>query len=492
MANKGMLIILDGYGMGAPSEYNVVENANTPFLHSLKQKPCSLLKADSQAVGLLSHTLGGSEVGHCTIGAGRVILSTPYHIAKDIKSGEFKNNAGLNKLKKQLKKDNGDLHLVGLMSDKNVHSNIAHALAIIDETKDSAKNIYIHFITDGRDTSPIVSKKYLNKLKKFIKPIENCQIASIGGRFYYMDREDNLDRTRAAFNAMFNPTKFVEQDGVAEYIDSEYKINITDEFIVPISVKTDVPVNLKKSDAVMFFDFREDRVRQLAKMVADTGCNIYTMADVAVINSTVFYPTKDVKNTLCEYLSKLNFRQIKITETTKYAHLTYFFNGGREEPFKNEDRVHIPTIKTDDYASTPKMRAKEITDEILLAVDKNYDAIIVNYSNPDMIGHTGNYGAMVKSLEFLDKCVKKVVNYAQKHGYFVCITADHGNAEKMRDENGNPYTAHTYNPVRFNVLANKEYRLKKSGGLKDIAPTFLELMDVKNNPAFDGKSLIIK
>lgn len=490
MANKGILIILDGYGVGKPDEYNAVENANTPFLHSLKQKPFSLLKADSQAVGLLPHTLGGSEVGHGTIGAGRVVLSTPLKIAEDISSGKFEKNSGLVKLKKQLKKDRADLHLVGLMSDKNIHSDISHSFAIISAAKDCAKNIYLHLITDGRDTPQMVSKKYLRQVKKFIKPIKNCQIARLGGRFYYMDREGNLDRTALAFNAMFKPTKLIEQDGAEGYIDSEYSVGRTDEFILPVSLKTNSEFKLKSNDAVMFFNFREDRVRQLAKMVQDAGCHVYTMAEVGGVDSTVFYSIKNTPNTLSEYLSNLKLKQIKITETTKYAHVTYFLNGGREQPFKGEDRVHIPTIKTDDYASTPKMRAKEITDEVLKAMDKGYDAIIVNYPNPDMIGHTGNYEAVVKALEFLDKCVKRVADYAKRAGYFVCITADHGNADVMRDKEGRPQTAHTFNPVRFSILADKVYKLKKHGGLKDVAPTFLELLEVPKNLAFEGESLI--
>ncbi len=490
--NKGILIILDGYGEGKRYAYNAVTNANTPFLHGLRKKSYSLLKADSEAVGLLPHTLGGSEVGHGTIGAGRAIYSVPMQIAKDIASNKFGKNKAVATLKKELKKRKSNFHLVGLMSDKNVHSDINHAIAIINEVKDCVPNIFVHFITDGRDTEPNVCKKYLKLFKKQTKQVKNCQIASLGGRFYYMDREGNLDRTTIAFNAMFHPNKPIEQNRVEGYIDQEYAANRFDEFILPVSVKTKPEVELTERDTVMFFNFREDRLRQLAKMVQDTNCHVVTMADVGGIDSLVLYKKEVTKNTLSEYLSNLKLKQIKISESTKYAHITYFLNGGREEPFKFEDRVHVPTIKTNDYAKTPKMRAKEITDEVIKAMDKNYDAILVNYSNPDMIGHTGNYEAVVKALEFLDKCVKKVVENAKQKGYFVCITADHGNADQMRYDNGLPHTSHSFNPVMFTVVADKEYKLKKSGGLKDVAPTFLELLGAPKNPAFEGESLIEK
>ena len=250
-------------------------------------------------------------------------------------------------------------------------------------------------------------------------------------------------------------------------------------------VKVDEDAHLTENDVFLVFNFREDRVRQMASEIVKFPCKLITMSSVGNVKSDVMYPTKKVDLTLSEHLSKQNKTQIKISETTKYAHVTYFLNGGEEKPFLGEDRVHVPTIKVEDFASTPKMRAKEITLATTKAIKKGYDAVIVNYSNPDMIGHTGNYDAVVKSLEYLDKCVKKVVNSALKHGYFVLMTADHGNCECMRLPDGSPHMAHTLNLVECVVVDSVEYKMKQKGGLKDVAPTFLDLMGVKQNPKFD-------
>lgn len=488
--NKGVLLILDGYGEGKPYEYNAVTNAKTPFLNSLK-KGSSLLKTSGEAVGLFAGEMGGSEVGHTTIGAGRIIPSTAKKIKDDIDSGEFEKNKQIIKLLSNIKKNNSNLHLFGLMSDKNIHSDINHCMKIIDIAKDKAKNIFIHFVTDGRDCGAYDSLKYLTKLQNFIKNIKNCHILSVSGRFYAMDRENYLERTKTALNAMFLSNKGILEREIKTYIQNQHKNGTNDQYILPVHIKNKEYNGIDKNDYIYFFNFREDRLRQVVKECEAFNCNLVTMAEVANTKAEAVYKSKIVNNTLSEYLAKNGLKQIKISETTKYAHVTYFLNGGKEEPFENEERVHVPTIETNDYSLTPKMQAKEITKQTNIAITKGYDAVIVNFSNSDMIGHTGNYDASVEALQYLDKCVKKIVKQANKNGYFVLITADHGNSEHMKLDNGEPDMAHTLNDV-FCAVANRQVELKSNGELKDVAPTFVELLGIEQNKHFKGESLIIK
>ncbi len=487
--NKGILVILDGYGEGKPYEYNAVTNAKTPTLNSLKQQSYSLLKTHGESVGLFDDEMGGSEVGHITIGAGRIVNSTAKQIRDDIKSKEFEKNKVLTKTLESLKKNDADLHLFGLMSDKNIHSDIAHCVEIAKLAEDKAKNIYIHFITDGRDSGAYESLKYLKYLENSIKNIKNCSILSVSGRFYAMDRENHEERTNIAFNACFTQNKTITN--VEIYIKDQHAEGKNDQFVEPTAVKSKTYQGVSQNDCVIFFNFREDRLRQIVKKCEELKCNLVTMSDVGGTNSKVMYPNKIVKKTLSEYLSENNLTQIKIGESTKYAHVTYFLNGGREERFDKEDRVHVPSYNVSDFSLTPQMKAEEITKEVKKAIKKDYDAIIVNYSNADMVGHTGNYEATIKALEVVDKCLKKVLNYAKKNDYFAMITADHGNAEEMKTSKGEPQMAHTTNPVFF-VVANSGLKMKKEGGLKDVAPTFVELLGLKPNKHFEGESLIEK
>ena len=488
---KGILIVLDGYGEGKPSEFNAVTNAKTPTLKALKQRQYSLLKTHGESVGLFEEEMGGSEVGHTTIGAGRVVSSIAKQIRDDIKSGEFKKNKVLSETLEDLKKNKTDLHLFGLMSDKNIHSNIEHCLRIIDIAKDKAKNVFIHFVTDGRDCGVHDSLKYLKILKNHIKNIKNCSILSVSGRFFAMDRENHEERTKKAFNAMFSQNKAIIN--VEKYLKQQHDNEINDQDIEPIAVKSSTFKGVNNKDCVLFFNFREDRLRQIVKICEELKCDLVTMADVGGVKTKVLYPSKKIKNTLSEYLSKNNVYQVKISETTKYAHVTYFLNGGREEPFKNEDRIHIPTIETQDYSLTPHMQAKNISKQTINSIKKGYDAIIVNFSNADMIGHTGNYKATVKALEFVDKCLKKILKQAKKYNYFVMITADHGNAEEMINAKGEPNTAHSINPVFCTIVnGNQTYEMRRDGTLQDVAPTFVELLGLKPSKHFEGESLIVK
>jgi 2,3-bisphosphoglycerate-independent phosphoglycerate mutase len=431
--------------------------------------------------------MGGSEVGHTTIGAGRIVNSTAKQIRDDIISKDFHKNKTITSMLQNLKKNNADLHLFGLMSDKNIHSNIEHCVEIVKLAKDKANNIYIHFVTDGRDSGATESIKFLKYLKNNIKDVENCSILSVSGRFYAMDRENHIERTNTAFNACFKPNK--EITDVEKYLNKQHSLGLNDQQVEPVGVKSKTYTGITKNDYLFFFNFREDRLRQIVKKCEELKCNLITMSDVGGVKTKVVYPNKITKHTLSEYLSENNLTQIKIGESTKYAHVTYFLNGGREEPFPHEDRVHVPSFEVNDFALTPQMKAKEITKEVEKAVKKSYNTIIVNYSNADMVGHTGNYQATVKSLEVLDKCIKKVLNIAKKKNYFVMITADHGNAEEMQTENGEVNMAHSINPV-FCVIANSGLKMKETGELKDVAPTFVEMLGLKPNKYFKGESLI--
>ncbi len=490
MINKGLLIILDGYGEGESSPFNAVKNSKTPTLNALKNAQYSLIKTDGEAVGLFDGEMGGSEVGHTTIGAGRVVPSMAKQIHLDIENKLFEKNAVLKEQLLDLKNNKANLHLVGLMSDKNIHSDIAHAVEIIKIAKNKAKNIFVHFITDGRDSGCYDSLKYLEFLQNGIKEVKNCEIASVMGRFYAMDRENNLDRTNLAFDTMFLVNGSIKQNEIKKYLKAQHDEGILDEDIKPIHVITKENCAINENDCVLFFNFREDRLRQIVKKTETLNCKVITMADVGGTNATSMYPSRIVEHTLSEYLSEYDLKQIKIGESTKYAHVTYFLNGGKEQPFSKEDRVHVPTIKVDNFSKTPKMRAKDIAKETINAIKKNYDAVIVNFSNPDMVGHTGDYVATVKALEFLDKCLNKILKVVKKKGYFAIITADHGNAEKMKAEDGTPHTAHTLNPVFCSVVGNFKFKIKKKGELKDIAPTFVKLLGLPKNKFFEGNSLV--
>lgn len=491
---KGVLLILDGYGEGKPSPYNAVENANTPFLKYIKNEyPNCLLGTDSGYVGLPQNTMGGSEVGHMTIGGGKIKRSMQVKVDDEIASGKFYRQKVLMNAFSKLKENSGDLHIGGLWSDKQIHSNINHCFALIKMAKDfGIKKVFVHAFTDGRDTSPRCCRIYFDKFFEVAKGLNLGEIATIGGRYYVMDRESNLDRTEVSINKILQ--KGYDFNSVEDAIEKSYENNLGDEFIVPARIKTkEIYTGIKENDLFIFFNTRGDRMKQPVSMASERfACDIVTLCDFVTAPNVKFVYDEDfLKNGICEYLCKNGKKVLKVSESTKYAHVTYFFNGGIEEPFEGEERIHVITQKTNDYAFTPFMRAKEITEETIKAIkSKKYDMIVVNYSNADMIGHTGNYDAMVNSLEMLDKCVKEVVDTAKECKNFVLLCADHGNAESMRDEQGTPQTAHTLNPVKCVIIDDNNIDIQMhNGGLQDIAPTFLKLMNMENNPDFEGKPL---
>ncbi len=490
---KGLLLILDGYGEAPKSEYNAVTNAHTPYMDYLRKTyPYSLVYTDGRSVGLPEGAMGGSEVGHTTIGAGRVIKTTTVKIDDEIASGEFFKHKVLVDKFTDLAKRRGALHLGGLFSDKQIHSDLNHAFALMKMAKMfGIERVFMHAFTDGRDCAQTSSLEYLHEFDNVRKRLFIGEMATISGRFYAMDREQNWDRTSNTIEVM----QKLEYDRSFAYdhICDSHERGITDEFIEPKRIMTNKKYTFDSNDLFVFFNFRADRMKQPVKALNDRNImDIITFCDF-VKGDRIYhiYDEEDIDGTLSEYLSGQGLKQLKISESTKYAHVTYFLNGGREEPFKNEDRIHIKTETTTDYTKTPKMRAGEIASSTIDALKSNkYDAIIVNFSNPDMIGHTGDYNATITALEFLDSCVKEVVETAIKNDYFVILTADHGNAEEMKDKNGKPQTAHSLNPVICMTIDKQCKDMVEYGGLKDIAPTFIELLGLDKNPKFEGESLI--
>jgi len=490
---KGLLLILDGYGEAPKSEFNAVTNANTPYIDYLRKTyPNCLVYTDGRSVGLPTGAMGGSEVGHTTIGAGRIIKTTTVKIDDEIESGQFFKHSEFINGFNRLKQNGGALHIAGLFSDKQIHSDLNHAFALIKLAKQyNIDRVFFHAFTDGRDCAQNASFEYLEKFNQATAEIGIGEIATIGGRFYAMDREGNFDRTNKALDIMKQES--YDFDSAYECLKLSHENGVTDEFVVPSRIKTQKEYSFDNNDLFIFYNFRADRMKQPVKALNDRNVmDIITFCDfVKGDRITNIYNDEDITGTFSEYLSSLGLKQLKISESTKYAHVTYFLNGGREAPFEGEDRIHIETEKTSDFASTPKMRAGEITNATIESLNKQkYDAIVVNYSNPDMIGHTGNYDATVQALEFLDGCVKQVVETALKNDYFVLLTADHGNAEEMRDSKGNIQTAHSLNPVMCMIIDKQRYDMVQYGGLKDIAPTFIHLMGVNKNPQFEGDILV--
>lgn len=490
---KGLLLILDGYGEAEKSQFNAVTNANTPYIDYLRKTyGYSLLYTHGKNVGLPKDAMGGSEVGHTTIGAGRIIKTTTVKIDDDIESGEFFKYPEFIEKFSALASRGGALHIGGLFSDKQIHSDLNHAFALMKLAKNyNIERVFFHAFTDGRDCAQTSSIEYLRKFEYNSKLIGVGEIATIGGRFYAMDREGNLDRTNKALDVMQRAE--YDYSSAYECLINNHENGITDEFIEPKRIKTNKKYTFSEKDLFIFYNFRADRMKQPVQQLNNRNImDIITFCDfVKGDNISHIYNEEDIKGTLSEYLSTLDLKQLKISESTKYAHVTYFLNGGREEAFKGEDRIHIETEKTNDFATTPKMRAWEIAKSTQDALNnKKHDAIIVNFSNPDMIGHTGNYEATINSLEFLDICVKNVVETALKNDYFIILTADHGNAEEMVDKLGRVQTAHSLNPVICMVIDKTPYSMLQFGGLKDIAPTFIHLMQLPPNDKFEGNILV--
>ena len=503
MAHKALLIILDGWGIGDHSKGDVISVTPTPYWdHLLKTYPHSQLQASGENVGLPDGQMGNSEVGHLNIGAGRVVYQDLVKINKAVKDGSILNNPEI-KSAFSYARDNGKaIHFMGLTSDGGVHSSLDHLFALCDIAKEyGLEKVYIHCFMDGRDTDPRSGKGFIERLS------EHCEksagkIASIIGRYYAMDRDKRWDRVKVAYDLLVKG-EGKQADNMVEAMQQSYDEDVTDEFIKPINNAT-VDGTIKEGDAVIFFNYRNDRAKELTVVLTQhdmpeegmttiPNLQYYCMTpyDASFKGVHILFDKENVTNTLGEYLSSLGKKQLHIAETEKYAHVTFFFNGGREAPYDGEDRILVASPKVATYDLKPEMSAYEVKDKLVEAIDsEKYDFIVVNYANGDMVGHTGVYEAIEKAVVTIDECTMDTVEAARKHGYEVIIIADHGNADNAVNPDGTPNTAHSLNPVPcVYVTENKDAKVA-DGRLADVAPTILKIMDLPQPKEMDGKNLI--
>ena len=499
---KVLLCILDGVGLSKDSYGNAFYQANTPCLDNLfKNYPHSKLSASGELVGLPKGQMGNSEVGHMNIGAGRIVYQPLGLINKEIASSSFYSNKVLISILNHVKENNSKLHIMGLLSDGGIHSHINHFIALLEMCKrENIHNVYFHIFTDGRDTSPYSGEKYIKILEDKIKELSLGSIATISGRYYAMDRDNNYDRIEKTYLSM--------TQGIGEEYNTAFtawasnqKRNITDEFIIPAIINKDGLI--EKNDGLIFANFRPDRVRELASALTNPdfkgfkrsfipNLKMATLMPVSKeVLSTPAFTLEDLINTLGEYISTKGLSQLRIAETEKYAHVTYFFDGGKEKVLPNCNRILIPSPKVATYDLKPEMSANEITYELLNQIKNNHpDMIILNFANGDMVGHTGNYNAAIKAVETLDKCLTKIINKVNPKEYTIIITADHGNCEVMINSDDSINTNHTTNPVPF-IILDKNLKLK-DGKLGDIAITILDIMNIEIPKEMTGNSLLIK
>lgn len=497
-----LLIILDGWGIRSDSKHNAIKTANPEYMNFLwNSYPHLSLPASGEAVGLPAGTIGTSEIGHLTLGAGRVIYTDLLRVNKDIKEDKLKDNEAFIKLFRHVKLHNSTLHVMGLVSPGGVHSHQEHLFSFLQTARNTGiEKIVVHVFTDGRDTPPKSADKYVNELEQVISKLGNIHIGSIHGRYYAMDRDKNMDRTQITTIALFQGVGEKHlQKSAHSVIQEQYEKGTGDEFIKPqiLLNESKNADTINKDDGVFFFNFRPDRARQITKQILDKkeSFNLFfvtmTQYDKDLITE-VAYPPINISNTLSEVLSKNNITQVHIAETEKYAHVTYFFNGGKEIKYENEEYIMIQSRKdvpTHDLA--PEMKAADIADKTIEQINKGIKFIVINFANADMVGHTGKFDPAVKAVKFEDTQIKRVTETMLQKGGIALITSDHGNAEDMFDEvNNQPTTAHSLNPVPF-IITNKDSKiLRDSGSLADVAPTILELFNIPKPPEMTGASLI--
>lgn len=505
--NLMMLMILDGYGINENPKGNAIAMAKTPVMDRLmKQNPNTIIKTSGLDVGLPEGQMGNSEVGHTNIGAGRIVYQELTRITKSIEDGDFFSIPEFTQAIDNCKKNKTKLHIMGLLSDGGVHSHIRHLYAILELAKrKDFEDVYVHCFLDGRDTPPASAESYIAKLEKTMADKGVGKIASISGRFYAMDRDKRWERLQKAYDALVNGIG--EKAGSAtKAIEDSYQKEIFDEFVLPTLIcNGDEPIaTIGKKDSVIFFNFRPDRAREITRALVDEKfdafetkkldlCYVcFTNYDETIENVKIAFKKAELKNTFGEIVSKNNLTQLRIAETEKYAHVTFFFNGGEEKQYKGEDRILVPSPKVETYDMQPEMSAYEVTDKVVKAIkSEKYNCIILNYANSDMVGHTGNLEAAVKAVEAVDECVGKVVETVEAVNGRLLITADHGNSEQMIDyKTGEPHTAHTTNPVPL-VLVGIDAKLKQ-GRLADLAPTMLDIMGIEKPEEMTGESLIEK
>ena len=497
------LIIMDGFGLRHETEGNAVAAAATPRLEQFFQEFAHTeLSASGLDVGLPARQMGNSEVGHTNIGAGRVVFQDLPRISKAIDDGSFFENPAYVRAMDACREHNSSLHLMGLLSDGGVHSHLEHLFALMKMARDRGlEKVYIHAFLDGRDVSPTSGADFVARTVEKCRELGVGKIATVMGRFYAMDRDKRWDRVEAAYDAMVYGEGAAINPVPVAAVKNAYANGVTDEFVEPVICDPDGTIS--DHDSVIFFNFRPDRAREIARAFVDPDFNGFTRQyfpvtfvctteyDATMPNVEVAYPRLSVRNGLGEYLSSMGLTQLRIAETEKYAHVTFFFNGGVETQFPGEDRVLVPSPKVATYDLQPEMSADEVADKCVERIESGaYDVIILNFANCDMVGHTGVFDAAVRAVETVDTCVGRVVDATMKMGGIAMITADHGNAEVMTQPDGSPMTAHTTNPVPF-ILCGAGTELRK-GRLADIAPTILDVMGLAVPEEMDGRTLIVK
>ena len=493
---------MDGFGKNESTYGNAIAAAKKPNLDKIvSENPMTFIGASGLDVGLPDGQMGNSEVGHTNIGAGRVVYQELTRITKSIQDSDFFTNEALVGAMENCKKNSSALHLMGLMSDGGVHSHNTHLYGIMELAKRSGVDkVYIHCFMDGRDVPPTSGKDYLAELYEKCDEIGVGEIATVMGRYYAMDRDNRWERVVKAYKAM-TEGEGVKFDCACKMMEESYANDVTDEFIVPAVSEKAVPV--KDNDSIVFFNFRPDRAREITRAFVDPAFSGFereqlkglyyvcmTQYDATMPNVHVAFKPESLENTFGEYISDKGLKQLRIAETEKYAHVTFFFNGGVEKQYPGEDRILVKSPAVATYDLQPEMSAYEVTDKLLAAIDSDkYDAIILNYANCDMVGHTGVFDAAVKAVEAVDTCVGKIVDAVAAKGGVTLITADHGNADKMYEADGSPFTAHTTNPVPF-IVVGYPCELREGGRLCDIAPTMLKIMGLEQPKEMTGVSII--
>lgn len=506
-----VLMVLDGYGLSDQTEGNAIAMANTPVMDKL-MKECPFVKgqASGLAVGLPDGQMGNSEVGHMNIGAGRIVYQDLTRITKSIEDGDFFENKALLDAMENCKKHDSDLHLWGLLSDGGVHSHITHLYGLLEMAKrQGLTKVYVHAFLDGRDTPPASGKDYVEELLEKMEEIGVGKIASLSGRYYAMDRDNNWDRVQKAYDSLVKGEGVLAECPV-KALEESYAKDVTDEFVLPtVITENGKPLSVvKENDSVIFFNFRPDRAREITRAFCDdkfTGFDrpfiktdfvCFKNYDETIPNKKIAFEKEEIVNTFGAYLAKCGKKQLRLAETEKYAHVTFFFNGGIEEPNVDEARLLVNSPKdVATYDLKPEMSAPEVGMDLVEAIKSDkYDVIVINFANPDMVGHTGVIPAAVKAVERVDELVGDAVNAVKDVDGVLFICADHGNAEKMIDETtGEPHTAHTTNPVPFILVnADPKFTLREGGCLADIAPTLLQLMGLEQPKEMTGKSLLVE
>ena len=501
---------MDGFGKNEETKGNAIKAANTPNLDRImSENPFTFIGASGMDVGLPDGQMGNSEVGHTNIGAGRVVYQELTRITKSIKDGDFFENEALNGAMENCLKNNSALHLMGLLSDGGVHSHNTHMYSIVELAKRrGVKEVYLHCFLDGRDVPPASGADYVKEAQEKLEEIGVGKIATVMGRYYAMDRDNRWERVSKAYAALVYGEGIKNPDPVAavrksyETVDEEGK-NITDEFVIPTVCAENATV--KANDSVIFYNFRPDRAREITRTFVDEAFSGFerrngffplyyvcmTQYDATMPNVHIAFKPQTLENTMGEYLSKLGKTQLRIAETEKYAHVTFFFNGGVEKQYEGEDRILVASPKVATYDLQPEMSAYEVTDKVVEAVESGkYDVVILNFANCDMVGHTGIFDAAKAAVEAVDTCVGRVCNAVKDMGGVMLITADHGNADRMLDTDGTPFTAHTTNPVPF-IVVNYDCALREGGKLCDIAPTMLKIMGIEQPKEMTGESIVL-